>query len=100
MPGAANRLKWSEQRDNKRSSNTSSNRSGELKASAMPWIGSWLKSSPAVPKGRSRSAMTTSLSSVSAMAKAVLWQTVLEPAPPLAPTKAMSWPTGPASGSV
>ena len=31
------------------------------------------------------------------MAKAVLWQTVLEPEPPFAPTKAMVWPIGPRS---
>ncbi len=67
-------------------------------ASAMPWTGSWLKSRPAVPNGRSRSAMTTLLDSRREITQAVLWQTVEEPTPPLAPTKAMTWPTGSVSG--
>jgi hypothetical protein len=40
----------------------SSSRSGEDTASNTPCSGSWLKSSPAVPKARSRSDSTTSLS--------------------------------------
>ena len=48
----------------RRSRKLSSSRSGALTASAMPWVGSWLKSRPAVPKARSRSATTTSFSNV------------------------------------
>ena len=45
----------------------------------MPCTGSWLKSRPAVPKARSRSAITTLVFRARAIAQAVLWQTVLEP---------------------
>ena len=64
----------------------------------MPCTGSWLKSRPVVPKARSRSATTTLDLRISDIAQAVLWHTVLEPTPPLAPMKAMTLPTGSVSG--
>ena len=44
--------------------------------------------------------MTTLVFSSSDMHQATLWQTVLDPTPPLAPTNAKMWPTGSDWGSL
>ena len=64
-----------------------------------PACGSWLKSRPAVPKARSRSVTTESSIRSRAIENAMLWATVEAPTPPLAPTTAMTRPTGLASGA-
>ena len=54
---------------------------------------------PAVPNGRSRSVTTESSARSRAIAQAILCATVEAPTPPLAPTTAMTRPTGLASGA-
>jgi len=44
------------------------------------------------------SAMTMLVDRISERVHATLWQTVDEPTPPLAPTKASTWPTGSDAG--
>jgi hypothetical protein len=58
-----------------------------------------VESRPAVPKARSRSTISVSIMSWRANSQPTLWAMVLEPAPPLAPTKAKTRPIWPALGS-